>query len=68
MEGSEAAAAAKFDVSEIHKLLDEAEAEFHKLFEGDRAPSTRSHVERVTPLLSNVRTIIDLAAAEAEKE
>lgn len=62
MEGS--ATTGTFDVSRVHKLLDQAEAEFHKLFEG-RVPG---HVDRFTPHLDTVRMIADLAAQEAPKE
>lgn len=61
-------AAPAFDVSEVHRLLDEAEKVFHEVFGGDHAPSTRSHVERVSPHLETIRNIVDLAAQEAAKE
>jgi hypothetical protein len=57
--------AGAFDVSGIHALLDQAEAEFHRLFEGH---SAFGHVERFVPLLNTARTILDLSAQEAPKE
>ena len=63
MEASEAAGAAVFDVSAVHKALDAAEKAYHGLFNGRVA----DEVARFDAFLSTVRMIADQSADRASK-
>jgi hypothetical protein len=55
---------ASFDVSEVHRLLDEANEKFHAVLDGH----VPGHVDRFTPHLNTCHMLADLAAVEATKE
>lgn len=59
----EQTAAPQVDVSAIHSLLEQAEQEFHRLFEGRVA----DEVARFGPHLSTVRMVVDQAADRVSK-
>jgi hypothetical protein len=56
--------AVKAATAPIHKLLDDAEAAFHELFDGHIEPE----VKRFDAFLSQVRMVIDQAADMAPKD
>ena len=55
---------AEHDVTPVHKALDTAEAEYHRLFEG-KVPD---EVHRFEAFLATVRMIVDQSADSAGKE
>lgn len=62
--GPDATPTSEYDTTRVHDLLNQAEAEYHQIFDGHVA----NEVDRFGKFLSTVRMIVDQSADMAPKE